>query len=92
MISATRQAKTRQDHRLCIPNIPTGNNSAQPLACHADLNRSQIATSSQKLRDPRFLPYAFTEHGAIKAAQSLKFLSYDVMMSKHHNVNTSTAT
>ena len=27
------------------------------------LNRSQIATGSQKHRDPRFPPYAFTEHG-----------------------------
>lgn len=26
-------------------------------------NRSQIVTGSQKHRDPRFLPYAFTEHG-----------------------------
>jgi hypothetical protein len=32
------------------------------------LNRSQIATSSQRHRDPRFLPLAFTEHGAIRAA------------------------
>src|ERR1700730_682545 len=31
------------------------------------LNRSQIATGSQKHRDPRFPPYAFTEHGAIMA-------------------------
>lgn len=30
----------------------------------AGRNRSQIATSSQKHRDPRFRPYAFTEHGA----------------------------
>ncbi len=26
-------------------------------------NRSQIVTGSQKHRDPRYLPYAFTEHG-----------------------------
>ncbi len=26
------------------------------------LNRSQIVTGSQKHRDPRFPPYAFTEH------------------------------
>ena len=32
------------------------------------INRSQIATGSQKHRDPRFPPYAFTEHGAIMAA------------------------
>jgi len=34
-------------------------------------NRSQIATSSQKHRDPRYLPYAFTEHGALMAANVL---------------------
>ena len=35
------------------------------------LNRSQIATGSQKHRNPRFPPYAFTEHGAIMAAMVL---------------------
>jgi len=35
------------------------------------LNRSQIATGSQKHRDPRFAPYAFTEHGALMAAMVL---------------------
>ena len=34
-------------------------------------NRSQIATGSQKHRDPRALPYAFTEHGAVMAANVL---------------------
>jgi hypothetical protein len=34
-------------------------------------NRSQFATGSQKHRDPRFLPYAFTEHGALMAANVL---------------------
>jgi hypothetical protein len=34
-------------------------------------NRSQFATGSQKHRDPRFLPYAFTEHGALMAANIL---------------------
>jgi hypothetical protein len=29
------------------------------------LNRSQNATGFQKHRDPRFPPYAFSEHGAI---------------------------
>jgi hypothetical protein len=32
------------------------------------LNRSQIVTGSQKHRDPRFPPYAFTEHGALMLA------------------------
>jgi ORF6N domain len=35
------------------------------------LNRSQIVTGHQKHRDPRFPPYAFTEHGAIMAATVL---------------------
>lgn len=35
------------------------------------VNRSQIVTGSQKHRDPRFSPYAFTEHGAIMAATVL---------------------
>ena len=33
--------------------------------------RSQIATGSQKHRDPRLRPYAFTEHGSIMAANVL---------------------
>jgi len=40
----------------------------------AELNRSQFATGSQKHRDPRFSPYAFTEHGAIMAATVLNSL------------------
>jgi hypothetical protein len=36
-----------------------------------ELDRSQFATGSQKHRDPRFPPYAFTEHGAIMAASIL---------------------
>jgi hypothetical protein len=35
------------------------------------LNRSRFATGSQKHRDPRFLPFVFTEHGAIMAANVL---------------------
>ena len=35
------------------------------------LNWSQIATSSSKHRDPRFPPFAFTEHGALMAASVL---------------------
>ena len=46
-------------------------------------NRSQIVTGSQKHRDLRFLPYAFTAHGAImlqgpvysnKATDAIRFL------------------
>jgi hypothetical protein len=35
------------------------------------LNRSQIATGLQKHRDPRHAPWAFTEHGALMAANVL---------------------
>lgn len=35
-------------------------------------NRSQFVSGSQKHRDPRFLPYVFTEHGALMAANVLK--------------------
>ena len=34
-------------------------------------NRSQFATGSRKHRDPRFPPRAFTEHGALMAANLL---------------------
>jgi hypothetical protein len=33
--------------------------------------RSQFATGSQKHRDPRYRPYAFTEYGALQAANIL---------------------
>ncbi len=36
-----------------------------------DLNRSQFVTGSQKHRDPRMHRFAFTEHGAIMAANIL---------------------
>src|SRR5688572_30186551 len=35
------------------------------------INRSQIATGSRKHRDPRYMPFVFTEHGAIMAATVL---------------------
>jgi hypothetical protein len=38
---------------------------------YAPGNRSQIATGSAKHRDPKLLPYAFTEHGALMAANVL---------------------
>lgn len=36
-----------------------------------ELNRSQFVTGSQRHRDPRFPPRAFTEHGALQAANVL---------------------
>jgi ORF6N domain len=35
-------------------------------------NRSQAVTGSQKHRDPRLLPWVFTEHGALMAANLLR--------------------
>jgi hypothetical protein len=35
-------------------------------------NRSQSVTGSQRHRDPRHCPYAFTEHGALMAANILR--------------------
>lgn len=35
------------------------------------MNQSQFATGSQKHRDPRFPPFAFTEHGAEMLASVL---------------------
>jgi hypothetical protein len=37
----------------------------------SNLNRSQFVTGSQKHRDPRFRPWAFTEHGAVMVASVL---------------------
>ena len=44
---------------------------AKSQSMHERMNRSQIATGSQRHRDPRFKPYAFTEHGAAMAANVL---------------------
>ena len=38
----------------------------------SESNRSQIVIGSQKHRDPRFRPWAFTEHGTIMAANILR--------------------
>ncbi len=38
----------------------------------ATSNRSQIVTGSQKHRNPKYVPYAFTEHGAVMAANILR--------------------
>ena len=44
---------------------------SQSAASNHGLNRSQFATSSQKHRNPRYPPYAFTEYGAVMAANIL---------------------
>ena len=59
---------------LELPSIISRNNHFIFRLTRAEtdaLNRSQNATGSQKHRDPRFPPFAFTEHGAIMAATVL---------------------
>ena len=41
---------------------------SQSVTLDARGDRSQSVTGLQKHRDPRYLPYAATEHGAIMAA------------------------
>ncbi|MFZ4396719.1 MAG: ORF6N domain-containing protein [Kiritimatiellia bacterium] len=48
-----------------------GHSRSQIVTVKTETNRSQIVTGSQKHRDPKFPPYAFTEHGAIMAATVL---------------------
>ena len=38
----------------------------------ANSKRSQFVTGSQRHRNPRYVPYAFTEHGAVMAANILR--------------------
>jgi hypothetical protein len=45
---------------------------SQPATSNSEGNRSQIVTGSQRHRDPRYRPYAFTEHGALMAANILR--------------------
>jgi hypothetical protein len=45
---------------------------SQIAISNAESNRSQFATGSQRHRDPRFMPYGFTEHGALMAANILR--------------------
>jgi hypothetical protein len=45
---------------------------SQSVTSSARRNRSQFVTGSEKHRNPWFLPYAFTEHGALMAANVLR--------------------
>jgi phage regulator Rha-like protein len=45
---------------------------SQLVTLRGDTNRSQFVTGSQKHRNPRYLPYVFTEHGAVMAANILR--------------------
>lgn len=48
--------------------------SQRSAARAVEANRSQFATGSSRHRDPRSRPFAFTEHGAIMAANVLNSL------------------
>ncbi len=61
---------TQEEVNSLRSQIVTLNNPTTAEA--SDPNRSQIVTGSEKHRDPRFLPYAFTEHGALMAANVLR--------------------
>lgn len=50
---------------------PECRSRSQSVTLKPEGNRSQSVTGPQKHRDPRFPPYAFTEHGAIMAATVL---------------------
>jgi ORF6N domain-containing protein len=52
---------------------PHGRTAPQAVESQRDIwNRSQAVTGSQKHRDRRFRPLAFTEHGALMAANVLR--------------------
>lgn len=61
---------TREENGRLISQIVIS--SSQPAEqSPVTPNRSQFATGSSRHRDPRFLPFAFTEHGALMAATVL---------------------
>ena len=65
-----------EEVQILKSQITTSSGDVHEIRADTDIkripsNRSQIATGSQKHRDPRFLPYVFTEHGAIMAANVL---------------------
>jgi hypothetical protein len=45
---------------------------SQSVTSRARANRSQVVTGSEKHRNSRFPPYAFTEHGALMASNVLR--------------------
>jgi hypothetical protein len=52
------------------------------------LNRSQFATGSQRHRDPRFSPFAFTEQGAMMAGFMLNSPhAVEVVLTSPYNVS-----
>jgi len=60
------------DFALVLTEEEVTNLKSQIATSSTSLNRSQFATGSQRHRDPRFTPYAFTEHGALMVANVLR--------------------
>ena len=60
------------DFAFVLTQQEVANLRSQFATSSAGLNRSQFATGSQRHRDPRFTPYAFTEHGTLMAANVLR--------------------
>jgi len=60
------------DFAFVLTEQEVTNLKSQIATSSLGLNRSQFATGSQRHRDPRFTPYAFTEHGALMAANVLR--------------------
>ena len=54
------------------PSEVAGFLRSQIVTSKGTANRSQFVTGSQKHRDPKYRPYAFTEHGALMAANLLR--------------------
>jgi hypothetical protein len=52
--------------------IVIGSKESGEISGNSQMNLSQSAMGSQKHRDPRFLPWAFTEHGALMAGTILR--------------------
>jgi hypothetical protein len=63
------RSQTVTSRTAALDSVQEGSNRSQNVT---SLNRSQIVTGSQKHRDPRFRPWAFTEHGAVMAANILR--------------------
>jgi hypothetical protein len=60
------------DFAFVLTNQEVKDLMSQFATSSGGLNRSQFATGSQRHRDPRFSPYAFTEHGALMVANVLR--------------------
>lgn len=61
-------SRTTQDFLLQLSFQEATGLRSQSVTLSSEGNRSQVVTGSQRHRDPRYHPYAYTEHGALMAA------------------------